>query len=103
MNGNWTLVNYLKIEEIYDYISTLPDEEQMYELERSGKHMSIELLKNDMKLSDNFYDFIKQYSPKDFKIIQKKQYVSQRVIQTHVELWNETHNTRLKKLRIFFM
>ena len=61
------------------------------------------MLKEYMKIFDDFYRFIKEYSPCDFKIIHRKPHVSQRVISQHVDLWNETHEkSKLRTLRVFF-
>ena len=51
----------------------------------------------------SFYKFMKSYSPKDYKYTNRKEYVSQRVIAKHVELWNEIHTKKLRTLRIFFL
>ena len=56
-----------------------------------------------MKKNNCFYNFVKNYSSRDFKIINNKKYVSQRVICKHVKYWNEIHpDNKIKKLRVFF-
>ena len=99
----WTEVKHFNTDDFYTYLYTLPEEQQAKELEQFGKQQSLFLLKTDMKKYNNFYDFIKQYSPRDYKILNNKPYVSQRVIIKHVELWNELHCQEIKRLRIFFI
>jgi len=100
---DWTEVKHFNVDDFYTYLYTLPEEQQAKELEQFGKQQSLLLLKTDMKKYNNFYEFIKQYSPRDYKILNNKQYVSQRVIIKHVELWNEIHSQSIKRLRIFFI
>jgi len=100
---DWTEVKHFNVDDFYTYLYTLPEEQQAKELEQFGKQQSLFLLKTDMKKYNNFYEFIKQYSPRDYKILNNKQYVSQRVIIKHVELWNEIHSQSIKRLRIFFI
>ena len=61
------------------------------------------ILKEEMKKVNNFYDFIKNYSPCDYKVIQNKPYISQRVISTHVEIWNQINDVKIKHLQVFFI
>lgn len=100
---DWIEIKYFNIDDFYTYLYTLSEEQQTKELETFGKQQSLILLRNDMKKYNNFYEFIKQYSPRDYKILNNKPYVSQRVIIKHVELWNELHSQAIKKLRIFFI
>ena len=99
----WTEIKHFNIDDFYTYLYTLPEEQQAKELETFGKRQSLLLLKTDMKKYINFYEFIKQYSPRDYKILNNKPYVSQRVIIKHVEIWNELHCQQIKRLRIFFI
>ena len=99
----WTEVKHFNVDEFYTYLSGLSEEQQAHELETFGKQQSLMLLKTDMIKYTNFYEFIKQYSPRDYKILNNKPYVSQRVIIKHVELWNELHCRQIKRLRIFFL
>ena len=99
----WTEIQHFNVDDFYTYLYTLPEEEQALELERFGKQQSLVLLKNDMVKFNSFYEFIKQYSPRDYKILNNKPYVSQRVIIKHVQLWNELHTAEIKRLRIFFL
>lgn len=100
---NWLSVNYLSPDEFGEYLQTLPDDERARELVEFSKRHAKKLLKEDMKRSSCFYTFIKNYSSRDFKIINGQKYVSQRVIVNHVKYWNDTHpNNRIKKLRVFF-
>ena len=72
-------------------------------MESYGKEKSLEILKEYMQSHRNFYMFIKVYSPRDYRYIEGKSYVSHRVIEKHVQIWNETHSHNVKKLRIFFL
>ena len=99
----WVNIDYIDIDDFHNYLKYLPEDEQAYELEFYGKQQSLIMLKNEMLKEKNFYYFVKNYSPRDYKIINNRSHVSQRVIKTHVELWNEIHKTRIKKLRIFFI
>ena len=99
----WTEINHFNIDDFYTYLYTLSEEQHANELENFGKRQSFLLLKNDMKKYTSFYEFIKQYSPRDYKLLNNKPYVSQRVIIKHVELWNELHFQQIKRLRIFFI
>ena len=99
----WTEIKHFNVDDFYTYLYTLPEEQQAHELEMFGKQQSLVLLKNDMVRFNNFYEFIKQYSPRDYKILNNKPYVSQRVIIKHVQLWNELHTAEIKRLRIFFL
>ena len=103
ITDDWTEIPYFNVDDFYTYLHTLPEELQAHELQLFGKQQSLLLLKNDMMKYNNFYEFIKQYSPRDFKILNNKQYVSQRVIIKHVQLWNEIHTSDIKRLRIFFI
>ena len=100
---DWLHVSYFDHSEFYNYLYTLPDDEHARELETYTKQQAMLILKEDMKKSNNFYEFIRNYSPRDYTIVNSKPYVSQRVISTHVELWNSLHKQRLKTLRIFFI
>ena len=100
---DWTEINHFDIDDFYTYLYTLSEEHQAKELEIFGKQQSLMLLKTEMTKYNNFYEFIKQYSPRDYKKLNNKPYVSQRVIIKHVELWNELHFPKIKILRIFFM
>lgn len=101
--NDWTEINHFDIDEFYTYLSTLPEEQQANELQMFGKQQSYLVLKNDMLKYNNFYTFIQNYSPRDYKILNNKPYVSQRVIIKHVELWNELHSMNIKRLRVFFL
>ena len=100
---DWTEIKHFDIEDFYTYLDTLPEDQQANELALYGKQQSMLLLKDDMKKYNNFYTFIQYYSPRDFKMLNNKPYVSQRVIIKHVELWNDLHDKKIKKLRIFFI
>lgn len=98
----WENIEYLSTTDFNEYIDTLDENNKSIELELYGKYCSIKLLHNEMMKYNSFYKFIKDYSPCDFKIIRSKQYVSQRVIIQHVQLWNDLHSLKIKRLRIFF-
>ena len=83
--------------------NTLSEDDHAKELQQYGKQLAIELLRDDMTKYTSFYKFMKSYSPKDYKYTNRKEYVSQRVIAKHVELWNEIHTKKLRTLRIFFL
>ena len=100
----WEKIDFLKDKELDDYLLTLDEDEKAKEIEIYGKRCSVELLKDHMNNFLNFYFFIKDYSPCDFKYIGTKPYVSQRVIVQHVQLWNELHKcNKIKKLRVFIL
>jgi hypothetical protein len=102
-NDNWISVDYLNQDDFYMYIQELSEDERAIELAQFSKRVGKKLLKEEMKKNNCFYNFIKSYSSRDFKIIKNKKYVSQRVICTHVKFWNETHpNNKIKNLRVFF-
>lgn len=103
MNDDWTKIDYFNIDEFYSYLYTLPEEQQADELATFGKQQSMILLKDDMIKYKNFYEFIKNYSPRDYRIINNKPWISQRVINTHIQLWNSLHIHRITKLRVFFL
>jgi hypothetical protein len=95
----WTQVEHLSQNDFLDYVQTLSPEEQKIEIKKFSKRM----LKLEMKKNICFYSFIKNYSPRDFKIIHRLPFVSQRVICKHVKYWNETHPlNKIKTLRIFY-
>jgi hypothetical protein len=95
----WTQVDHLNQTEFMEYIETLSDDDKQKEIKKYSKR----LLKNEMKKYISFYNFIKNYSPRDFKIIKGSPHVSQRVLYKHVKYWNEIHpNNSIKKLQIFF-
>ena len=100
---DWISIPRLSENEFLMYLNTLTEDEHAKELEQYGKKLAIELLRNDMSKYSSFYKFMKSYSPRDYKYTNKKEYVSQRVIAKHIELWNETHKIKLRTLRIFFL
>lgn len=102
-HDNWISVDYLNQDEFYTYMQELTEDERAIELAQFSKRVGKKLLKEEMKNNICFYNFIKNYSPRDFKIIKNKKYVSQRVICKHVKYWNEIHtDNKIKNLRIFF-
>ena len=98
---DWIIIeceNKWNIIENLTNIETKKCKEMQLETERKG----IEILKNEMKLYNNFYKFIKDFSPVDYKLINGKKYVSQRVIGNHFKYWNEIHSySKLQNIRIF--
>ena len=102
-NNDWIKISHFNSDEFETYIQTLSETEQEEALHQYGKKQSFILLEDDMKKYNNFYTFIKNYSPRDYKFIRNNPHVSQRVIATHVELWNSVHIRQIKTLRIFFM
>ena len=100
--GEWERIDFLTGSALHEYLDTLDEDTKAKELEIYGKHVSHELLKNHMKEFSNFYSFVQDYSPCDFRFIRKKPYISQRVIVQHVQMWNQIHITKIKSLRVFF-
>ena len=76
----WIPVDYLNVDDFYDYLQTLSEDQRALELQQFSKREAKKILKKGMKESNCFYDFIKNYSYRDFKIIQGLPHVSQRVI-----------------------
>ena len=99
----WTSINFLNKDDFLEYLETLPEAERPDELKKYSQCEAVNILKNDMKKCNmNFYNFIAQFSPADFKIINRKSHVSQRVIDTHVNYWNEVNpEKKIKTLRVF--
>lgn len=102
ISDEWECVDFLEREEFEEYIQCLDENDKAHELELYGKHMSIVLLRDYMKTFTNFYSFIREYSPCDFKMIHRKPHVSQRVIVQHVQMWNEVNKNKIKTMRVFF-
>ena len=104
MTGDdWESIEFLKDRELEDYLCTLDEDSRARELELYGKYYSNELLKEHMKKFSNFYSFVKDYSPCDFRLVRNKPHVSQRVIVQHVQMWNDIHcPKKIKTLRVFF-
>lgn len=100
---DWISIPHLSESDFMKYLNTLSEDDHAKELQQYGKQLAIELLRDDMTKYTSFYKFMKSYSPKDYKYTNRKEYVSQRVIAKHVELWNETHTKKLRTLRIFFL
>jgi hypothetical protein len=104
MNEKWVNVNVLNRKDFMDYLETLPEDDRAEELKEYSQREGELIVKEDMKLYDDFYSFISAYSPRDYKNYFGLKYVSQRVIATHVEYWNEIHPTKIiKTLRVFFI
>jgi len=104
MTEKWVNVNLLNRKDFINYLETLPEDERASELKDFSQREGEIIVKEDMKLHDDFYSFISTYSPRDYKNFFGLKYVSQRVIITHVEYWNEIHPTKpIKTLRIFFI
>lgn len=99
----WTSVNFLKQDDFLEYLDTLPENERSDELKKFSQREAVNILKKDMKAcKTNFYNFIARFSPADFKIINRKSHVSQRVIDSHVNYWNEVNpDKKVKTLRVF--
>jgi hypothetical protein len=100
---NWIPVDTLGKKDFLEYLETLPESERSEELVKFSQKEAIHILKKEMKDSKtNFYNFISKFSPADFKIINRKSHVSQRVIVKHVKYWNEVNPTKkVKTLRVF--
>lgn len=102
-DDNWISVEYLNPDDFYTYMQDLSEDDRAVELAQFSKRFGKKLLKEEMKKNNCFYNFVKNYSSRDFKIINNKKYVSQRVICKHVKYWNEIHpDNKIKKLRVFF-
>ena len=103
MTETWISVNYLCPDEFYNYLNTLSEDERTIELVNYSKRQAKRMLKDDMRNNTCFYTFIKNYSPRDYKVINGVSHVSHRVISKHVNYWNQTHPVnKIKNLRIFF-
>jgi hypothetical protein len=100
---DWIDVKQFNVSEFNLYLEYLTEDEKAKQIEIYGKNKALELLKKDMCKYDCFYTFVKDFSPIDYKVMNRVQYVSQRVITKHVELWNDLHHKKLKSLRIFFI
>ncbi len=100
---SWVPLNHLSDTEFNEYLDTIPEDNKSIELRQHIKMKSEVILKEEMKKYTNFYNFIKKYSPKDFKIIKNRGHVSQRVLNTHLQFWNEIHPSNpINNLRVFF-
>ena len=100
---NWIPIDHLSDKDFMDYLRTLPENFRAPELQRHTKSKATQILKDEMSKHTNFYSFIKKYSPKDYKLINSKGHVSQRVLLNHVNMWNEIHpNNEVKHIRVFF-
>ena len=69
VDDDWTEIKHFNVDDFYNYLYTLPEELQAKELEIFGNQQSLILLKTEMKKYYNFYEFVKQYSPRDYKIL----------------------------------
>lgn len=105
MTEKWVNLNLLNKEDFMEYLETLPEDQKSEELKEFSQREGENIVKEDMKLYDDFYSFISAYSPRDYYInVFGIRYVSQRVVATHVEYWNQIHPTNtLKTLRVFFI
>ena len=103
IDSDWIEISYFDIDDFREYIECLPEDEYAKELENYSKQQAKYIIETDMKKASTFYEFMKKYSPRDYKIINNREYVSQRVITTHVYLWNNLKKHDIKKLRIFFL
>jgi len=102
---NWIPVSHLSLNDFTVYLSTVDNEEiRSTEIQRYSKRHAVEIMCMDMLKYTTFYDFVKVFSPNDYKLIKGKSHVSQRVIATHVQYWNDIHPSKtITTLRIFFM
>jgi hypothetical protein len=101
---DWTSVPYLNQHDFIGYLDTLTQDDRAQEIKIFSQREGVRLLKKHMKEEQDFYNFMAIFSPPDFKIIKGKEYVSQRVVSTHVKYWNDTHpQCQIKTLRVFFM
>ena len=100
---DWIEITYFDIDDFENYIEGLTEDQYAKELENYSKQQAKIIIETDMKKANTFYEFMKKYSPRDYKIINNREYVSQRVISTHVNLWNNLNKSKIKKLRIFFL
>ena len=99
----WVPLDHLSDTDFKEYLKTISEDDKPIELQQHIKMKSEGILKEEMKMYRNFYNFIKQYSPRDFKTIKNKGHVSQRVLNIHLRIWNEIHPTEeVKNLRVFF-
>ena len=69
-----------------------------------SRNIAENMLIDDMKKYANFYTFVRNFSPVDYKIIYNKEHVSQRVMFKWRILWNSVHpENQLDTLNIFFL
>ena len=100
----WIPVDYLDPDEFYNYLQTLPEDHRALELRQFSRRLAKKILKEEMEKWNCFYDFVEDYSSRDFKKINGIKHVSQRVLIKHVKYWNIIHPTNtIKKLRVFFI
>jgi len=69
------------------------------------KSIEESILTDDMKKYSNFYYFVKYFSPIDYRIVNYRAHVSQRVMFKWRILWNSVHkeDQQLDTLNIFFL
>jgi len=77
---NWIPVSHLSLNDFTVYLSTVDNEEiRSTEIQRYSKRHAVEIMCMDMLKYTTFYDFVKVFSPNDYKLIKGKSHVSQRV------------------------
>ena len=103
IESDWVEITYFDIDDFNNYIEGLTEDQYAKELENYSKQQARLIIEADMKQANTFYEFMKKYSPRDYKIINNREYVSQRVISTHVNLWNNLNKRKIQKLRVFFL
>ena len=103
IENDWIEITYFDINDFGNYLEGLTEDQYAKELENYSKQQAKIIIQTDMKKANTFYEFMKEYSLRDYKIINNREYVSQRVISTHVNLWNDLNKSKIKKLRIFFL
>ena len=102
---NWIPVSHLSLSEFTAYLSTVSNDDlRSTEIQRYSKRHAVTVMCSDMQKYISFYEFVEAFSPNDYKLIKGRPHVSQRVIASHIQYWNECRpNHPVRTLRVFFM
>ena len=101
---DWIVIDNFTNIEFETYLNSLSELVRSQVCQLETKKQSIHILKNIIKSHSSFYNFIYDFSPVDFKHINGLPHVSQRVLGTHVNLWNSIHpDSSILNLRTFHL